>query len=210
MTEYKYYQAIADLFRYPDSEFVRKAELISKIIKTQIPEAKNKIADFISQIEESGLKTQQEYYMRTFDVQAICYLDIGYLMFGEDYKRAQLLVNLQKEHKKTGVDCGSELADYLPNVLTLLSRTEDADFTQELGFIILLPAVRFMITKFRKTDNYYKLMLEIVLDILKRDFPGEGLKEYAFAEEVFTPEKEFLLSSPKINNCNLNCKPKRS
>ncbi len=35
---------------------------------------------------------------RTFDVQAITSLDIGYTLFGEDYKRGALLANLSAEH----------------------------------------------------------------------------------------------------------------
>ena len=67
---------------------------------------------------------QQEYYISTFDVQAICFLDIGYVLFGEDYKRGIFLVNIKKEQIKAGNDCGSELPDHLPNILTLLPKMQ--------------------------------------------------------------------------------------
>ena len=65
-----------------------------------------------------------ELYLRTFDVQAITTLDIGYVLFGEDYKRGALLAGLSAEHKKVSNDCGIELADHLPNVLRLLPKME--------------------------------------------------------------------------------------
>jgi nitrate reductase molybdenum cofactor assembly chaperone len=210
MLNLSHYKTFAGLFRYPDEKLVAKAKSFSRSVVTQIPEWSEKMAVFTTAIEKLTTKKQQEYFMKTFDVQAVCYLDIGYVMFGDDYKRAQLLVNLQNEHKTAGVDCGTELADHLPNVLTLLAQTTDHDFARELGFIILIPAVRFMLTKFKNINNYYKGLLEILVSMLQYDFPGEGLKEFAFAEETFTGNNEFLVPSPKMTICNSNCKQKRS
>jgi len=205
-----HYKHFADLFRYPDENLVPRAKEFLKGIDKQMPEQAEKLVVFITAIEKLSTKQQQEYFMKTFDVQAICYLDIGYVMFGEDYKRAQLLVNLQNEHKNAGVDCGSELADHVPNVLTLLAQTADQDFARELGFIILIPAVRFMLTKFNNINNYYKGLLEVLLKMLQHDFPGEGLAAFAFADEAFSGKNEFLMPSPKMTVCSSNCKQKRS
>lgn len=204
-----HYKQFADLFRYPDGNFVQKAKSFLKTVSNSHPAQAEKLFNFVSAIEGLTSKQQQEYYMKTFDVQAVCYLDLGYVMFGEDYKRAQLLVNLQNEHKIAGVDCGSELGDHLPNVLCLIAKTNNTDFAEELGFIITLPAVRFMLTKFISIDNYYKDLLEILFDMLQQDFNGEGLKEFAFSEETFSGKNEFLMPSPKMTVCNTNCKPKR-
>jgi len=118
-------------------------------------------------------------------------------------------VKITKEHKIAGIDCGSELGDHLPNVLCLLAKTNNTDFAEELGFIITLPSVRFMLTKFNNIDNYYKDLLEILLEMLQHDFNGEGMKEFAFSEDTFSGKNEFLMPSPKMTVCNTNCKPKR-
>ncbi len=131
------------------------------------------------------------------------------MMFGEDYKRAQLLVNLQKEHKIAGVDCGTELSDHLPNVLCLLAQTKNNDFAEELGFIIVTSSVRFMLTKFKNEHNYYKTLLEVLLDMLQHDFDGNGLSEFAFSDDSFSEKNEFLMPSPKISVCNSVCNQKR-
>jgi hypothetical protein len=36
-------------------------------------------------------------FTRSFDVQAVTTLDLGYIVFGEDYKRGELLVNRAPE-----------------------------------------------------------------------------------------------------------------
>lgn len=205
-----HYQIIADLFRYPEENLVPPAQAFLKVVQEQFPAQSDKMAAFVAAIENSSTKAQQEYFMKTFDVQAVCYLDLGYVMFGEDYKRAQLLVNLQSEHKVAGVDCGSELTDHLPNVLCLLATTKNRDFAEELGFIITAPAVRFMLTKFKNIDNYYKGLLEVLYALLQQEYSGEGLHEFAFAEEIFSGKNEFLMPSPKMTICDSNCKQKRS
>ena len=124
------------MFRYPDEHSMEYSEKFLDMIVAELPEKAGAMQQLIDIHNKSSIREQQEYYLRTFDVQAVCYPDIGYVLFGEDYKRAQLLVNLQSEHKKAGIDCGSELGDHLPNVLSLLSKTSDPDFSEELGFII--------------------------------------------------------------------------
>lgn len=210
MQNKNYYQIIADLFRYPEENLVPRAQEFLKVVQDQFPAQSEKMVMFVAAIEDLTTKGQQEYFMKTFDVQAVCYLDLGYVMFGEDYKRAQLLVNLQNEHKVAGVDCGSELADHLPNVLRLLATTKNQEFAEELGYIITAPAVRFMLTKFNNIDNYYKGLLEVLLKMLQQDYTGEGLDEFAFADEIFSGKNEFLMPSPKMTICDSNCKPKRS
>ena len=66
-----------------------------------------------------------------------------------------------------------------------------------------------MLTKFKNIDNYYKGLLEVLLDILQHDFQGDGLKEFAFSEESFSGKNEFLIPSPKMSICDSNCKQKR-
>lgn len=209
MQNLNHYKLIADLFRYPDENLVKKANKFVELVNIEFPAQSKKITAFVTEIEKLSTKKQQEYFMKTFDVQAVCYLDIGYMMFGEDYKRAQLLVNLQNEHKVADVDCGTELADHLPNVLCLLAKTTNEGFATELGYIITMPAVRFMLMKFNNFDNYYTGLFEVLLEMLQLDFPGDGLNEYAFADEAFSGKNEFLIPSPKMTICDSNCKPKR-
>ncbi len=210
MKNLSHYQIFADVFRYPDERFTEYADRFLKLIVEELPHKAEMMQTIVERQKGLSLHRQQEYYMKTFDVQAVCYLDIGYVLFGEDYKRAQLLVNLQNEHKVSGVDCGSELGDHLPNVLTLLSKTADSEFAEELGFIITTPAVRFMVTKFKNIDNYYKYLLEMLLIFLKRDFKGDGLTEYAVPEQAFNGKSEFVMPSPKSVICETHCNKRKS
>ena len=156
-----HYELLGSLFRYPDANFNTKLLSNLKMIEENYIEVFPEMKRFVDAIASLNTKEKQEYYLKTFDVKAICYLDIGYMMFGEDYKRAQLLVNLQNEHNEAGVDCGTELADHLPNILTLISKTKNDDFKEELGFIITMPTIKFMLTKFEAGDNHYEDIFKV-------------------------------------------------
>jgi nitrate reductase assembly molybdenum cofactor insertion protein NarJ len=90
----------------------------------------------------------QELFTRSFDVQAVTTLDVGYVLFGDDYKRGEMLANLNREHNEAGIDCGTELADYLPNLLRLLAVLKDEDLVSDLVNAVLAPALRQMVSEF--------------------------------------------------------------
>ena len=209
MENLSYYKILGDLFRYPDKEFQNYSQHFLDLVATEFPEKIESLRTLVGEHNKLQTYQQQEYYLRTFDVQAVCYLDLGYVLFGEDYKRAQLLVNLQNEHKLAGVDCGTELGDFLPNVLTLLSQTQNREFVEEFGFIVITPAIRFMLMKF-KNNNFYKEILEILLLFLQGDFKGDQLAEYAVPEHAFNGDNDFLMPSPKSAICDTHCNKRKS
>jgi len=203
-----HYQAFADVLRYPETRLEPFLDKLLTVLENKFPGKTFAINQMLYDLSGMSLGAQQEYYMKTFDVQAICTLDMGYLLFGEDYKRAQILVNLQQEHQKAKIDCRGELADHLPNILELLSVSQDYDFTEELGFIILNPAVKFMQVKMKNTNNYYKFILEDLLCCLEDDFAGENLTEFKVPEQLLQENNEFLFPAPKNIICDIGCKYK--
>src|SRR3990167_1274558 len=176
-----HYSQLADLFDFPGPEFIARGQNLLNCLRDHYPDAADEIKCFLDGIP-SGLKDQQELYTRTFDVQSITTLDIGYVLFGDDYKRAELLSHLTREHKQVGNDCGVELADHLPNVLRLIPRLIDSELVAELVSEILVPALMLMIREFdpslleKKNENYqkhYKTLIESA--------PGSDLTIYCRA-----------------------------
>lgn len=151
-----HYDQLASLFVYPDADYAARARQVAAGLAGTFPAAAAELEAFCSflppdegvVLDDVRLYALQEVYTRSFEVQAITTLDVGYVCFGDDYKRAEVLVNLNREHRGVGVDCGSELSDHLPNVLHLLARWEDDDLAMELVHQIVSPAVQQMITEF--------------------------------------------------------------
>jgi nitrate reductase assembly molybdenum cofactor insertion protein NarJ len=180
MKDLTHYKTLAEMFRYPSDELKAFSGTWRDIILKYDPELILKLDPFTAHINEKPLSFQQEYYISTFDVQALCFLDIGYVLFGEDYKRGVFLVNIKKEQVKAGNDCGSELPDHLPNILTLLPKIQDADLAEELVYSLLIPAIHEMISKFRNGNNLYRGLLEILVTIMEKDYPVSTFERFNF------------------------------
>lgn len=155
------------LLRYP-TQSIRKdtIQLIKAIENAHDLEHPSEINDYLKvfyyYLEKTNLLEQEEVYTQTFEVQSITTLDTGYILFGDDYKRAELLVNLNKEYTKLGINTGKELGDYLPNVLLLLESLKDTALRDDIINYIVYPAINKMISEFdtrlieKKNEVYLK------------------------------------------------------
>jgi nitrate reductase assembly molybdenum cofactor insertion protein NarJ len=186
MKDLGHYKLLAEMFRYPSDVLKTYSAQWRDIIAGYDPGLILKFEPFSVYINEEPLPIQQEYYISTFDVQALCFLDIGYVLFGEDYKRGVFLVNLKKEQIKAGNDCGRELPDHLPNVLSLLPKMMDTDLAEELIYSLLIPVVHEMINRFGNTDNLYKGLLEILVTIMETDYPDSVYDRFDFGRRKTT------------------------
>jgi nitrate reductase assembly molybdenum cofactor insertion protein NarJ len=196
----QHYTLLSELFSYPEQENLPvTVPLIKQIVKEKYPECNDKIESFLSFVRSSTLDEQREYYIRTFDVQALCYLDLGYVFFGEDYKRGEFLVNLRNEHIIAGNDCGCELADHLPNMLKLLPKIKDKAFADELAYSIMIPALKEILKNFKDEINVYKSALELLLYIMEHDFNNLGYEQY----KVLNKDKTNFLDQINCDGCNI-------
>ena len=191
-----HYALLADIFEYPTEGYPQRVRAVRKRLTARWPKAARELARFLELLPENDLVKMQELFIRSFDVQAVTTLDIGYVLFGDDYKRGELLSNLNREHIAAKVDCGHELADHLPNVLKLLAKLVDAELIDELVRDIIAPAVNKMIDEFNvkrvqkknawyekhyktlietpaasiEAATLYKFTLKSLLEVLKTDF----------------------------------------
>lgn len=146
-TNYHYF-ILADLFRYPDGNFPNKLAYGLQLIEEKYPDAAESLNVFIRYTQGRSLREWEELYTKTFDVQAICYLDLGYVMFGEDYKRGVFLHRMKLEQEKAGNNCGYELPDNLSNMLSFFHKAKDEQIVIDLAARILIPGVEKMIAEF--------------------------------------------------------------
>ena len=156
-----HYSHVAELFDFPGPEFAARGRALSGLLRENYPAAAVEVEHFLDAIPDTTLDLQ-ELHTRTFDVQSLTTLDIGYVLFGDDYKRGALLSNLRREHAQAENDCGGELADHLPNLLRLIPKLKDQNLLDELVRQILVPALMLMIREFdagrieKKNANYQK------------------------------------------------------
>jgi nitrate reductase assembly molybdenum cofactor insertion protein NarJ len=189
-----HYPLLAELFEYPYAGYAQRVRQVTQVLSEHYCEAGAELDQFQKVLPKRGLHTLQELFTRSFDVQAITTLDVGYVLFGDDYKRGELLANLNREHREAGNNCGHELADHLPNILRLIGKLRDKELVEELVQEILAPALRQMIGEFsperiqKKNESYvkhyktliaspetevvtlYQFALKALYEVLKQDF----------------------------------------
>lgn len=155
MGSLSHYERFAALFDYPDADYPARVRAAQASAATHCPQAAELLETFAGELPSvrgaltpPGVADLQEIFTRSFDIQAITTLSVGYLIFGDDYKRGDLLSHLNREHRAAGVDCGSELSDHLPNLLRLMARSGDQELVTELAQEIVRPAVAKMLAEF--------------------------------------------------------------
>lgn len=172
------YRYIAHLFNYPGGDYRTVVEKLHSELQEYSESLVDDFLPVAGHFTSNSTAELQEYYIRTFDINAVCYLDVGYVLFGEESKRGQFLLNMKSEQIKANNDCGTEFADHLPNFLTLLPKIEDKLFREELVVTMLLPALKHMLENFSNEENNYRYLLQILIEVLEIDFNGSAFEPY--------------------------------
>ena len=195
MKNYTHYIVFDDLLKYPASNYALKAQECLAMLQKNYPEAAEEIKPFVDYMYLHSEDEREELYTKTFDVQPICYLDLGYVIFGEDYKRGAFLLHMQEEQLKANNDCGTDLSDNISNMLNLYTKTNNQALLDELAVKILIPGVEKMIAEFKQAridlkiqvlrkmhraiiqeelniGNVYRNLFSALLLVLKNDFTG--------------------------------------
>ncbi len=201
-----HYHTLADLFDYPDAVYPQKVRTVKRVLDEQYPVAAAQLERFLGLLPELDVMAMQELFIRSFDVQAMTTLDIGYVLFGDDYKRGELLANLNREHREARNDCGSELADHLPNILRLLSKLKGEELVEELAGSILAPALRemkgeFTAERIAKKNEAYKKHYKTIIDTPY--VPDEAVTLYQFPldalYEVLKQDFSLVEAAPSVH-----------
>jgi nitrate reductase assembly molybdenum cofactor insertion protein NarJ len=190
------YRVLADLFRYPDADYIKNVNTCADNLKVRYPLAYEKLTPFLTWINDHNLFEIEELFGKTFHIQAICYLDMGYVLFAEDYKRGEFLVQMKRELAEANIDDRGELADNLPNVLMLMSVHQDKAFLNEFAGRVVKVALEKMIGEFNESRialkdkvrmkkqkviileglqnrNIYQFALEAIQSVINIDFTTE-------------------------------------
>jgi len=196
-----HYNTIADLFEYPEEDFTEKVNSVQNLLNVYYPEAANELKLFTEYAASVNLNEKQEIYTRTFDVQAITTMDLGYILFGDDYKRGELLSNLSREHVNTGNELNNQLGDHISNLLRLLPRLEDDELINELVKQIIHPALTKIIEDFnpdklKSKNELYKKHHKTLIEMSDK---YATYYKYAFITLFILIKKDFNIEEPLAN-----------
>ncbi len=207
-----HYTLIAELFEYPDKGFPKNVAVVQQLLEEAYPESAEVLKPFTEFTSKATIIEMQELYTRSFDVQAVTTLDLGYVLFGDDYKRGELMVNLNREHRDAQNDCGNELPDHLTNMMRLLPKMQDEYIIGELVEKVLAMSLRKMIREFdpnhiKAKDKVYKKHHKTIIERLDDYYtiyqkPLEALYEVLKTDFDFKEEEEKKATSDFLRSIN--------
>jgi nitrate reductase delta subunit len=144
---------------------VRKCQ---ELLRTAFPEEPQILQRFASHVASSSLDELEELFTRTFDLNPVCCLEVGWQLYGEDYNRGSFMVRMRQQMRLLGIAESIELPDHLSNLLPLLARMDAAE-AGNLCASYLLPALRKMQQGISGSDNPYEEVLDAVAKLIERE-----------------------------------------
>ncbi len=165
--------ALATLYGYPREDAAAGAAAALAVVATDCPDAADDLTPLEEHLRTSDRAACEELYVRTFELNPVCALEVGWQLYGEQYARGTFLVRAQQLCRDAAVDPGTELADHLPNVLRVLARLEGPS-AGALAVRFAGPAVRGMCEKLAGAGgNPYRGLLSATARVLERHYGGE-------------------------------------
>jgi nitrate reductase delta subunit len=164
------YGRLAVLFSYPaDGYGLNAADALGASDSVSV-EAAAVFREFRAGI--AGLSTEelQELFTRTFDLNPMCTLEIGWQLYGEDYQRGEFLVKMRQQLREYDLAESGELPDHLSHALMLLGKL-DAEDAAEFASCYLLPALDKMRAGWRQNRNAFAALLDTAFLQLQSQYP---------------------------------------
>jgi nitrate reductase delta subunit len=163
------YEALANLLEYPGEEWGTGLEMCRQHIERGSSELARPFLEFYRAVEGFSVDELQELYTVTFDLNPVCALEVGYHLFGEDYKRGVFLANLRETEAPFDLGQEGQLPDYLPVLLRLLAVLEDVELRSDLIWQCLIPALEKMSASLARAQSLYGALVETTATALKRE-----------------------------------------
>ncbi|MBT3983656.1 MAG: hypothetical protein HOE90_20035 [Bacteriovoracaceae bacterium] len=164
------WEVLGHLIEYPNSENISRFEELMAPVKNFTPKLAEKFESFVEFTKNKSIRELEEFYVPIFDVHGISCLDVGYVLFGEEYKRGEFLVNISRLQRESNNEYGPELADHLPYLLKLLPKMKSGEEKTELVELILIPAVEKMkeaLVNLKGAKSIYGIPFLVIYEFLK-------------------------------------------
>ena len=151
-----------------------------EILRAGLPELENcsdaagaKLRAFLEQAEAIAVTDREELFTRTFDINPACTLELGWVLYGQDYARGAFLVKMRQMLNEHEIRESGELPDHLTHVLQLLSRLPEA---VALPFVAeeVMPGLAKMREGFKDDENPYAGVLEAIWIVLTEKYEPQA------------------------------------
>jgi nitrate reductase delta subunit len=147
------YELFARLLAYPTSDYANAALELAA-------ESNDKhLSLFAAKTSTLSLEEFEELYTRTFDINPVSSLEIGWHLYGETYERGSFLVKMRQVLKTLEIPESTELPDHLSHALLALEKLGGSKEAHELAIQYVAPALTKILEGFKDKQNPYEHVL---------------------------------------------------
>jgi nitrate reductase delta subunit len=159
------YDLLAGLATYPEEEYAARLQRARELVAADISEAAHWLERFAELIDPLSATELEELFTRTFDLNPVCCLELGWHLFGENYERGEFMVAMRGQLRRFGLQESAELPDHLSHVLRVLGRlpVTEADLLLRRS---VLPALEKMLAGLSASGNPFMYLLEAIRGVL--------------------------------------------
>ncbi|MBI2820088.1 MAG: molecular chaperone TorD family protein [Acidobacteria bacterium] len=159
--EIRLYDLLARLLSYPAADYPHALRLCQPLLREQHPEHSASFDRFATYVQAAPPEELEELFTRTFDLNPVCCLEVGWQLYGEDYNRGTFMVKMRQQLRAHGVPESIELPDHLANLLPLLGRMEPAEAGPLCASSILPALVKMQAGLEGKNNPYEEVLLAV-------------------------------------------------
>ncbi len=179
-----YFATVADLLEYPNSEWETNIARSVGALSEGNDDITSLFRSFAKHMNRLSDWEREELYVRSFELNPACTLEVGYHIFGETYKRGTFLAHLRREEEGNELGQERQLPDFLPVLLRLLALMDDPELRGTLIETCLIPAIETIVGAFKEKENPYGDLLRSLLAALRYDLHLETERSTAHHPEL--------------------------
>lgn len=155
------YDLAAGLLFYPGADYCAQIERCRQEFAAVLPQAEDFLTAFAGAVGKLTPEEVEELFTRTFELNPLCALEVGWHLFGENYSRGEFLVQMRQVMRQHHLPESTELPDHLGHVLPVLGRLGPAE-SSLFAERYVLPALDKMLAGLAGKDNPYENLLAAV------------------------------------------------
>ena len=158
-------ESLGPILAYPRDGYRTAVTECRELLRDTDEEAAAAFDAFCSTTGDLSQTELEELYTRTFDLNPVSTLEVGWHIYGEQYRRGRFLVQARDLLQRVGIDEQGELPDHLMSLLPAVARIRPEDAAIFAG-TYLVPAVDKMLSGLEGKENPYEQVLKAARRIL--------------------------------------------
>ncbi len=171
------FRCFADILSYPTSEYIDTIRASLDAPETINEPARGQIELFLHAVRDFSVADLEELYTRTFDINPIANLEIGWHLYGEAYERGSFLVKMRELLRTYQIEESTELPDHITHILIVLDKMEKGEAI-EFCQRYLRPAIDKILEGFANHPNPFAIILTSLRTVIE-SYQGEGVESHA-------------------------------